>query len=67
MDEVYNVLDAKELPRFEDSISHKMYVFVLVVGLPESVARVINIHHNNISIQTCNNVRAFLCSNNNDH
>jgi RNA recognition motif-containing protein len=25
MDEVYGVLDAKELPRFEDSVSHKMY------------------------------------------
>lgn len=26
MDEVYAVLDAKELPRFEDSVNHKMYV-----------------------------------------
>ena len=26
MDEVYGVLDAKELPRFEDSVNHKVYV-----------------------------------------
>jgi hypothetical protein len=29
MDEVYGVLDAKELPRFEDSVNHKVYVYVL--------------------------------------
>lgn len=32
MDAVYAVLDAKELPRFEDSVNHKVYVQLLLCG-----------------------------------
>jgi len=30
MDDVYAALDCKELPRFEDSVSHKLYVFLFL-------------------------------------